>query len=544
MKSIENGGLGIHSLLEYFKTGQKENLIVVKNTLFDVKLWLLIQSYINNIDTFYYLIPDKILNNLFQTEEKYSQGYPWYQSNLKEFYTAHLIMLRNAFAHKKFTIENDIITIYADNQFYSKFNLIWFQQLCLALLNNKNFLLKNGMQSNVILSNSRPIDDSIEKFLEFLKSDQALFIKFTVQKENRDIIKEDIDHKSSKIKYLFQSNPRLYQYIYRNVQNKESNKNVLFGLNSVDDINFGIFEMSLMEYLQSYISAYSPNENIKKKITQDYKEIGPLFASVFKLDIWNVDYNDPIFKDRRFITLPYEAKMQLLLNRLSKENKLKKNYVDLTCLLEFLNIIDDAYDINEDMRYYYSFNKELLIKAFASILFVNYGSTRAFENKSHIIKDYQYKMDLKTIYAKSVFSMYIKELQKSLKDLKEFGASSSQKRKCNYYLKMYLKELKTVEDENSKYHIFRLLRNALIHDYVEFSDGYIKFYAKEPSLNVLRYNEKKGKWNIKTIGKDKLLYELIMKEDDFIDFIMTIYSSFGFEVRQNALGILRKRGLL
>ena len=68
-RGIVKAAYGVKNLLNYIKTNDINFFIEAVSCLDEIKLWTLITLCSNNIDEFYEIIPDFVLEDIFETRQ-------------------------------------------------------------------------------------------------------------------------------------------------------------------------------------------------------------------------------------------------------------------------------------------------------------------------------------------------------------------------------------------------------------------------------------------------------------------------------------------
>lgn len=196
---IKKAALGIRYLLKYLETGKEENFNIVLDCLNEIELWCLITSYCNNIDELFDIVPDFVLDNIFNEcipegltkEEAYGNGfYTEYTLTSKEQFKK----IRGLLSHGKFTNSNGIITV-LDKDYKATFDIIWLERLTSVTLGNERLGLKKGMNEVSILSLVNKPQITIEEFKKFIEDGTIQFYKVTALSGNKEAIVDSMPYK-------------------------------------------------------------------------------------------------------------------------------------------------------------------------------------------------------------------------------------------------------------------------------------------------------------------------------------------------------------
>ena len=156
-----------------------------------------------------------------------------------------------------------------------------------------------------------------------------------------------------------------------------------------------------------------------------------------------------------------------------------------------------------------------------------------------VFREYASNITLGFKHAKNVWLEYIKRITKGINILKEKNMLNElvifEER-----LRLYQNKLAILEEDDIYALLFSNIRNALTHDFVTLSDGFIKIEARESSVDIPKINSKTKEVEYSTFKNNSQTMELITDIDTFLSIIDRLYELEGLKVSVN-ISKYRKR---
>ena len=501
MESINKGALGIRYLIKYGLDGTKDSFKVVKDCLMEVKLWILITFLANNNDYLGDLIPDYILANFFQKElidlilknnQKIDYGVGYYaKTNLS--YEEQFKCIRNALAHGSFSFKNGIIKIDIKN-YQASFDIKWLEALVIVTLSNKTYNLEKGMYDYSIIATVPNLTDDYDQFLKYIETGLVGFYKITALTGNKEKVKNSMPQVELKL----------------------------------EECSFDLLQQVVRDVLkQVHLKSNSGYDGLKEQRELKFKLLEKALNNCVKLDFVKIDLNNEIFQNKDFQNLSFESRLRYLINNLKYDTRYLYNTIVINTLLENLEYIKNDKEISLEDLMMLKDCLNFLIKVYANILF----ETGLVGNKTNLLKEYP--INVKFVHAKVIYKSYIKAIEKYYRELLDHDGSKNDITEALNLLKQYTLNLENAQDDKCLLNVWWYLRNAIIHDQVEFKGEDIRFYLVGNTLKLKHYSKKTNSWIPKEFSNKQPIWELSMKKKDFLSLLDKLYESLGIEVQVN-----------
>jgi len=502
---IDKAALGIRYLIKYIENGRIENFKVVKNCLNEVKLWILITFFTNNMDSLAQDVPDYLLEDIFlmrplvvgKTKNEvdnleYGDGFSSV-SNLT--FKEQFKLIRDCLSHSMFSFSKNLIYVNNGKGYKAVFDILWLEKLTTVILANNRFDLKKGMSDISIMSLVPEGDYSTEQFINFCNKGLIQLYKVTSLTSNKETILNAI-----KIDYI-----------------------------ELDRCNFElIFQTALYLMQKNKIDINLSINEALKEIKSYFKSIETFFGNYIKLDLIPLNITNDILNNSDFQKLSYIYKLRYLINSAKFQDPVRYNSVIVYYLLNLLEKINND-NIQEQDLFILNDAYNFLLKVYANIYF------SGLNNNFPISMDYLNSLNVncRFVHAKNIYKEYLKVLNRSLKDLNTYGGPVGSKNHVLNEIKNYLKYLDEANMDLAYKDFNWKMRNSVVHDQVQFIDDSIRFYTTGRNIKVKVYSKKNNEWVYKDFANNKPIWEMIIDKKVFLAFLDDLFLKNNFEINVN-----------
>lgn len=505
---INKAALGIKYLLKYLETGNQECFNIVMDCINEVELWCLITSFCNNIDELFDIVPDFILDNIFTTRniegltfaESYGRGFKS-NSNLKS--KEQYFKIRGLLSHGKFKYEKGMITV-SDDNYTATFDIMWLKRLTLVTLGNERLDLQKGMSDISIMSLINNPNMKVDELKECIDKGLILVYKVTLLTGNKESI-------------IF---------------------SMPFKVISSDELTFEtIFQTAIEIMRKNKLSIFNTLEENKKELNKYYREIEECFGNKIKIENMPIKISDELLSDKHFINLSFTDKLKYLVRIAKIDDPVRYNGMMLRNLLELFEGFRNG-NIQDLNIFTLKDSKNFLLKVYANIFFTGTLS------KSADLVARNHNCEAKYVYAEKIYGEYLKVLRRSYKELEEYNGSKFSKNYILDLLNQYSKLLEEVTKEDAYNSFSWKMRNSIIHNQVEFKDGFVRFYNTGKTIKVNHFSKKSKTWEIKEFSNKRTIWEMICSTQELKNLLDELYTLSGIEINVNISKYTKRKDYL
>lgn len=491
-KGIEKAVLGIRYLIKYAKNSNEAYFPIIKDCAKEIRLWCLLTLFSNNMDDLWEGVPDFLLDDIFKMKEiETNNGFLYYgrgydsQSSLtvqKEFKR-----IRDKLSHMDFSYHDDMI--YLNDEAKTSFDVSWLECLVLTTIANFRNDLKKGMSDIANFSFLPNIPNLVKDFSFFWSLGLVQFFEVTLLNGNKDAwAKHFARTQIPAERYTFDL---IFAAVKREVGGQRINLDVTL-------------------------------DELKKEIEQIFKRIEQKYNNFIKLELINTQEFDHITSDEAFKKLSFKGSQQYLINKLKLKDA---NFYNSIITQNIINILNDfqADYFDQDKLYLLRDAEAFLLKVYANILFscVYVRRDNDWDLKRSLHTDFSFTTQF--IHASHVYEDYLKRLNRALKEAREHQARGEYQMYIEkfiyYYTKLYEEALNNEVDKR----LFWNIRNAIVHDQVEFKDGKVRLYITGRNIQVKHFQKKTQKWVDKEITNHQVIWEMTMSKDEFLNMMDKLF---------------------
>lgn len=514
---LVKAAIGVRHLINYIETKDKSNFLIVKENIFEVKLWALITFFCNNIDEFIDKIPDFILDSIFlmkplevieseelngeRVTELYGRGY---QSNFDFPFREQFEIIRGCLSHCHFSYEDGMISIYNKRGFRAKFDIIWLERLVKTVLSSKKLSLQKGMSDVSALCFVCKNDCTAEDFKLFCECGLINLYKVTSLTSSKATIAGALN-----IPFL-----------------------------SADKITFElIFQSAIVMMRQNRILITDNRENILNQINLYFKEIEELFGNKIRLELLPFEVSNIERIDESFETLSFKDKLQYLLRKGKCEDPYMYNGIMLAYLLDLLKEIesDEYKDISLlGINDAYDF----LLKTYANVFFAGFKQGYLVYDPKLIIS---YGGQVRFVHAKNIYKEYIKVLKKSIAEMDQYKIYKRFKLDAMKELELYTKLLEEAVAGDAYTDFGWKMRNSLIHNQIEMLGDNWRFFTTGKNLRVKHYNKKKEEWELKDFVNTRPIWEMTISKYSLLQLVDCLFLNIGVDTLSKGESRIREK---
>lgn len=401
-------------------------------------------------------------------------------------------MIRDGLVHGKFEFHDGVIKI-SVRDYQAIFDLVWLDKLTSIVLSNNRICLKKNMSDVSILSLAPKGNHSIEEIQDFIQKGYIYFYRVTSLTGNPETIKnaiKGVETKDCTFDFIFQT---------------------AIGIIGRKRLNINQSISSMLRELQGY-----------------FRAVETYFNNHIKLELEPFQFPDDLLYDEDFSGLSYIDKLTCLVNLAKFQDPIRYNSINSFYLLELLNEIENG-SIEKKTLFMVKRAYPLLLKIYANIYFT--GIHPHFYGNNEVWKSYG--AEARFVHAKNIYRDYLKSLNISLKELKEYSGPISSIEYNLREIQLYESYLDDVIMDKPYKDFTRKMRNSIVHNQVEFNNGTIRFFTTGQNIQIKRYSKKNKCFEYRTIANVRPIWEMNIKEDDFRKMLDDLFSKESIEIKVN-----------
>ena len=502
-QGVYKASLGIRYLIKYAKNANPVYFSVIKECILEIKLWCILTMFINNMDDLWEEVPDFIYEDMFLMRDfgskvNYGRGY---QTNSKLSFKEQFKIIRNKLAHQEFTFCDGMI--YLDDGFSTHFDLLWLEMVVMQTISNQNNQFKKRMSDIGVLALGINGENSTLDFKKMWQSGFIQFYRVTLLNGDKKTVADKFDFaKISAEHYTF-------DLLFQAVKSKLSmiKPNLLIFLNQ--------------EYLHNMLN-----------------EIEKYFEHVVKLDFVVSDQFESIILEKDFENLSFKGKLQYLVNKIKFEDSYSYNSIVVHQIIDILNDAqDDIFD--QDKLIIMKDSVDFLLKVYANILFANVYCNKNSVGKYNIA--HQFSMDVHFEHAKNVYQDYIRVLKRAYDETEEHYTSTEYREKILALYHEYCTLLDEVMHNEYDKRLFWNMRNAIVHNQIEFNQHQVHLYTIGRKIYLKHFNKKKKSWVEKEFKNNQTIWEMTMDKEDFLRMLDALYRLEDISIQINISKLIRRK---
>ena len=487
-QGISKATLGLRYLIKYAHHPNEVYFEVIKNCEEEIKLWSLMTLFSNNMDDLWEGVPEFIFHDIFTMQKletlkgvlEYGRGY-YSNSNLS--FKEQFKIIRDKLAHGSFTYQDGII--YIEDGFNTSFDLLWLEKLVLSTIANTKNDFKKGMNDIAIFS--LMLDGKNNDFEELWNSNCIYLYRVTLLTSNKAALADYFKEvKMEQERFTF-------------------------------DLLFNDVKYKLGTYrLNSHLFFANPTLYLQKI----FREIEHYFGGFVKLELVSkkqVDIFIPGFEN-----LSLNGKLQYLINKLKLLDSYSYNSILVMNLFE---ILDDAKKgiYNPERLFILRDAENFFLKVYANILFSGIYEKKDsdLELKEYLYDNFQFETHF--VYAKNIYKDYIKAIKRCYDEVCNYNGPKEYKtyllNLINHYTNMLEDAIENRHDKN----MFWNMRNAITHNQIEFNGETVRIYVTGRDIPLKHFNSKKKEWVTKEFKNNRVIWEMIIKKEEFLRLIDQLY---------------------
>jgi len=490
---------GIKALINYIDTKDEKYVPLILDNVSSIKFWAIFTMFMTNNDDIFDSISPHLLEKIFtlkkikrpesylkiEDESYYDYGFG-YKSNINNNYLIQLKIIRNSFAHNKFMFDKDIITIENQN-FKAVFDIKWLEALILVCLAHKLSGIEKNLSVTQIVSIREIIKD--ENIFDIVQNKKVLFIKLTLLNDNLEVLNKIFNQ---------------FKHITEEEKNFEFLRDMVFLEIKFNMLNKDLsipFEMALAHEL--------------KKINKKYDKI-------MKVEIDSINLKKyPFINNEEFLNLSLIEQLQSIIDYFACFEKSRYNTISLKQILNFLYCLEN--NINPGKLFEFSFHnsRDFLIKIYALIAFIN----RPKEAFLKVLEDNEANITYGYKHAKNVYLEILKVIKRSLESIKDYPLCENDLARLKKIKRRVENNLTMVLDNNPKKIITHKIRNALVHNHIEYENDLIILYDLEKNYKLPFYTKKTQEKEYREFSFKSKVFEIKMSKKDFESLIDDLFIS-------------------
>lgn len=509
-KGIEKAVLGIRYLLKYVNQPNMSYFSVIKECTQEIKLWSLLTFFSNNMDDLWKDVPDFLLEDLFlmrkvETVEgiiDYGRGY--HSSSFLPF-KDEFKRIRDLLSHMKFIYQDPMV--YLEDEYHTSFDVAWLENFVLSTVSNSKNGFQKGM-SDIVLFNLFPQRLDIPlNFQLFWNLGLIQFLRITLLKGNKETVAA----------FFKESQIPAERYTF--------------------DLLFQAIKLELQRY---HLNLNVTLEEMVIDASRLFRIIEKKFGNSIKIEFVKDLTFPTVIGEESFQELSYHGKLQYLISRLKMQGPHSYNSIITHNLMDILREIDqDIYQ--KDHLFILRDAKEFLMKVYAYVLFscVYVSKDYDYELKKQLQE--RFMMDMHFVHAKNIYSDYLKQIKRSYEEVCTYHGSREDRLRLLELVRQYTKLLDEVYNDEVDKRLFWNLRNAFVHDQIEFKENQFRFYITGKNIPLKHYHKKSGEWVSKTFQNNRVIWELVMNQDEFVHMMDYLYQSEGIQTQINISKQIRKK---
>jgi hypothetical protein len=511
----EKGIVGLNYLLKYINDPRSNYLDVVKNNTREIRFWMLLTFLSNNyteIDN----IPESLLERLFNKDKirhtktflEYDDGGVYdfgngIKSNGRDLglsYAKEFKIIRNALAHKNFSInEDDSISIYfKDSKYKAVMDLKWLESVVTCCLANHDQEFKKDLSSYIIVGTVKEDEKSKSQVLDSILGEYLKLLKITLNTNNKDRIRRSLDSSGIRI--------------------------------GSDELSFAFIKDAIHYTLTSELNNRVKDEDFNnpqkfnKELMTVIKDINGIFKGDVTIAIEPIVKSklDELINQEGFNDVDAQMQMNLVVDYLASEEKVRKNAITYKYSLEFLSRLNKGKEIPKWLDVGMNFAKEFILSSLGYTIYNAVISSlpgyKTINEKVSKDNDEKYEQDFG--HLKNVVKDDTKRILRTVLDLDNYGdnypaASSWQDQLGSRYDKLD-ETSQMLEEGTYKPLLFSTLRNAFTHGFVSVRDEKVHLYDKEKKKYYPDYSKKKDEWTVFCDDKCEIINNINISMDDLL----------------------------
>ena len=502
---IEKAVLGIRYLIKYANKPNQAYFSVIPDCVSEVKFWCLLTIFNNHLDDLWKNVPDFLYEDIFLMKKfetnrgflDYGRGY---FSNSSLTYREQFKNIRDNLAHHMFTYQEGMI--YLNDGYKTHFDIKWLEQLVLTtILNDKNEFRK-GMSDITTISFIPKAELETADFKKCFDNHWIFLCKVTLLTSNKNSMAKCFSYTNLPVEHF------TFNLVYGAV------KHLLFLQ------NFRCFSGSFEKLFQS---------------------IEHYFGGFVKLESLPFEQKDVehLLEDEDFQKLSLQGQLKYYINHLKLKDPYYQNAIILLNLFDILDAsTHDIYDPEKMIILKDAF--PFLLKVYACILSSLYANQDyEVRLKEEIIE--QFEIDVHFVHAKKVYKEYVKAITKCYEEVCYYGGGKEYQNRIFFLLQQYISLLDEALQDDASQRLFWNIRNAIIHNQIEFSDNQVRLYITGSDLHLKHFSNKKKEWVFKDFKNNDVIWEMIMDQDKFLALIDNLFLRKGVPVSINISKYVRKK---
>ena len=499
---IEKAAVGIRHLIDYVETKDENDFNVVKDNIFEIKLWALITFFCNNIDELIDSIPDFILDSIFlmkpleliESEKSqnevfnlYGRGY---KSNVDYSFRQQFELIRNCLSHCRFDYNEGMIYVYNKKGFQAEFDIVWLERLVKTVLSNKKLALQKGMSDVSIMAFVNNDNCTPEDFKLFCEHRLINIYKITSLTSNKETISRALN---------------------------------VSGI-SGDKITFELIFQAAVEMMRSNQIHLSQNkEYVINQLNYYFKEIEEMFGNKIKLELLPFEVQEEDINDELFWSLSFKDKLQYLLRKGRCNDVYMHDSTMMTYLLELLQEIDNGECKNISLLAIKD-SYEFLLKIYANIYFAGVKQGDIIYKPEFINS---FGGEARYVHAKNIYKEYIKVLNRYISEIDTYKVNRKFKLDALRDLDLYISLLEEVVRGDAYTDLGWKMRNSLIHNQIEIAGDKWRFFTTGKNLKIKRYSKKKEIWEPKVFSNNRPIWEMIISKESLLQLVDILFINLG-----------------
>ncbi len=513
---IEKAAVGIRHLIDYVETKDESCFNVVKDNIFEIKLWILITFFCNNIDELIDSIPDFILDAIFLMKplktikdekieeeifELYGRGY---KSNSDYSFRQQFEAIRGCLSHCHFKYKDGMIYVYNKSGFKAEFDIVWLERLVKTVLSNKKLALQKGMSDVSVMSFVNRDDITAEEFKDCCENRLINFYKVTSLTSNKETIYNAL------------------------------NTSIV----SCDKITFElIFQAAVAMIHGNKIILNKGRDYVARQINFYFKDIEKVFGNKIKLELLPFEFQEEDITDELFEALSFREKLQYLLRKSRCSDVYMHNSTMLIYLLDLLQEIDKGECKNITLLAIKD-AFDFLLKVYATIYFAGIRQERAVYKPQLITS---FGGEVRYVHANNIYKEYIKVLNRYISEIDTFGGRRESKIDALRELELYISLLEEAVRGDGYKDLGWKMRNSLIHNQIDVVGDKWRFYTTGKNLKIKRYSKKKGIWEPKVFINNRPIWEMVISKDDLLQLLDILFINLDINPMRKKWGRNRKK---
>lgn len=499
---IEKAAIGIRHLIDYVETKDENDFSVVKDNIFEIKLWALITFFCNNIDELIDSISDFILESIFlmkpleliesekSQEEVFNLYGRGYKSNVDYSFRQQFECIRGCLSHCHFSYDNGMIYVYNKKGFQAEFDIVWLERLVKTVLSNKKLSLQKGMSDISILSFVNRDDCTPEDFKLLCEHRAINIYKVTSLTSNKETISRALN---------------------------------VSGI-SGDKITFELIFQAAVAMMRGNKIILSENKDyVASQMNHYFKEIEEMFGNKIKLDLLPFEVQEEDIHDELFWSLSFKDKLQYLLRKSKCSDVYTHNSTMMMYLFELLQEIDRGEYKNISLLAIKD-SFDFLLKIYATIYFAGIKQEEAIY-KPELINSFG--GEARYVHAKNVYKEYIKVLNRYISEIDTYKGNRKFKIDALRDLDLYTTLLEEATRGDAYTDLGWKMRNSLIHNQIDIVGDKWRFYTTGKNLKIKRYSKKNRIWEPKVFNNNRSIWEMVISKDSLLQLVDILFINLG-----------------